>query len=414
MTDSTAPATGDAAAALVLTPPTPAPAVTTQQAAASTQVDAATAQKIEATVKSFVAQLAAMDPRSPDFQKKVDSISKLGSEEIRQSAEVSNRFLDRPAAALERGPLGAGSAVSTSLVQLRRQVQDLDPSKQNLFEPSKLLGILPFGDKIRDYFHKYESSQRNIDAIIQALYNGQDELVKDDAAIDQEKVNIWAMKTRLEQYSYMCQKLDDALTAKVADVQAGDAERGKALQEDVLFYVRQKRQDILTQLAVNMQGYLALDIVRKNNVELIKGVDRATTTTVSALRTAVIVAQALTNQKLVLDQISALNTTTGNLIESTAQMLHDQSADIQKQATGATINIQQLQKAFDNIYATMDAIDTYKVQALDTMKQTIDTLSTEVAKAQGYIDRAQQSDAGSARAQALAGGDLSLPAGAHR
>jgi len=354
-----------------------------------------------------------MDPHSPDYQKKVDSISQLGNNEIRQSAEVSNRFLDRPAAALEQGPLGAGSTVSKSLVQLRRQVQDLDPSKQNLFEPQKLLGILPFGDKIRDYFHKYESSQKNIDGIIQSLYNGQDELVKDDAAIDQEKVNIWAMKARLEQYSYMCQKLDDALTAKIGTLQASDPDKAKSLQEDVLFYVRQKRQDILTQLAVNMQGYLALDIVRKNNVELIKGVDRATTTTVSALRTAVIVAQALTNQKLVLDQITALNTTTGNLIESTAQMLHDQSADIQKQAASATINVQQLQNAFNNIYATMDAIDTYKIQALDTMKQTIDTLSTEVAKAQGYIDRAQQSDAGSAQAQALTSGDLSLPAGPH-
>jgi len=414
MTDPTTSANaGPDAAPLVLTPPAPVPAITTQQAAASAQVDAATAHKIDATVGAFVDSLASLDPHSPDYQKKVDSISQLGNNEIRQSAEVSNRFLDRPAAALERGPLGAGSTVSRSLVQLRRQVQDLDPSKQNLFEPQKLLGILPFGDKIRDYFHKYESSQRNIDGIIQSLYNGQDELVKDDAAIDQEKVNIWAMKARLEQYSYMCQKLDDALTAKIGSLQASDPDRAKSLQEDVLFYVRQKRQDILTQLAVNLQGYLALDIVRKNNVELIKGVDRATTTTVSALRTAVIVAQALTNQKLVLDQITALNTTTGNLIESTAQMLHDQSGDIQKQSASATINVQQLQNAFNNIYATMDAIDTYKVQALDTMKQTIDTLSTEVAKAQGYIDRAQQSDAGSAQAQALTTGDLSLPGGNH-
>ena len=71
--------------------------------------------------------------------------------------------------------------------------------------------------------------------------------------------------------------------------------------------MRQKRQDLLTQLAVSVQGYLALDLIRRNNVELIKGVDRATTTTISALRTAVIVAQALSDQKLVLDQITALN-----------------------------------------------------------------------------------------------------------
>ena len=393
---------------LVLTPPGPVPAVSTDQAAASAQIDPAAAEKITATVGAFVEGLAALDPHSPDFQKKVDSISQLGNQEIRQSAEVSNRFLERPAAAMERGPLGAGSQLSRSLVQLRRQLEDLDPSRQKLLEPSRLLGKLPFGDRVRDYFHRYESAQKNIDGILQSLYRGQDELVKDDAAIDQEKVRVWDVKGRLEQYAYMCQKLDDALTAKITALRPEDPERARALQENVLFYIRQKRQDILTQLAVNMQGYLALDIVRKNNVELVKGVDRATTTTISALRTAVIVAQALSNQRLVLNQIGALNTTTGNLIESTSRMLHDQSADIQKQSSAAAVNVQQLQAAFNNIYATIDAIDAYKLQALDTMKQTIETLSGEVAKAHGYIERAQQAQAGSALA---ASGELRLPEG---
>ena len=123
----------------------------------------------------------------------------------------------------------------------------------------------------------------------------------------------------------------------------------------MLFYVRQKHQDLLTQLAVSIQGYLAIDLVRKNNLELIKGVDRATTTTIAALRTAVIVAQALANQKLVLDQITALNTTTSNLIESTSELLATQSVDINKQAASATVGIESLQAAFANIYQSMDA-----------------------------------------------------------
>src|SRR5207237_787578 len=82
--------------------------------------------------------------------------------------------------------------------------------------------------------------------------------------------------------------------------------------------------DLATQLAVSAQGYLALELVRKNNLELAKGVDRATTTTVSALRTAVMTAQGLVNQKLVLDQIGALNTTTAEMIEGTSAMLHQQ------------------------------------------------------------------------------------------
>ncbi len=402
------------AEALVLSPPAAVPAVTQQQAAVSTRVDDATAKQIEQAVNAFIDSLVALDPHSPEFERKVQSVSQMGNQEIRRSAEASNRFLDRPAAAMDRGPLGAGSHVSTSLVQLRRQVEELDPTRQGMLGGRGLLGHLPFGNRMRDYFSKYQSAQKNLDAIIQALYHGQEELQRDNAAIEQEKVNLWQMKGRLEQYSYMANKLDEAMDARVRTIELSDPEKAKRLQEDVLFYVRQKRTDVLTQLAVNMQGYLALDLVRKNNQELIKGVDRATTTTVSALRTAVIVAQALTNQRLVLDQITALNTTTSNLIESTSTLLREQTGLVYTQAASATIDVQKLQTAFNNIYATMDMIDKFKVQALDNMRTTVNTLSGEIEKAQTYVDRARTAEIGQAHAATLTSGsgdELTLPGG---
>ncbi|HYW27929.1 MAG TPA: toxic anion resistance protein [Terriglobales bacterium] len=400
--------------ALVLTPPAAVPAVSTQQAAVSTKVDDVTAKQIEEAVNAFVDALVSLDPHSPEFQRKVESVSQMGNQEIRRSSEASNRFLDRPAAAMDRGPLGGGSKVSTSLVQLRRQVEDLDPTRQGLAGGRGLLSHLPFGNRMKDYFAKYQSAQHNLDAIIQALYHGQEELQRDNAAIEQEKVNLWQMKGRLEQYAYMANKLDEALDARVRGLELADAEKAKTLQEDVLFYVRQKRTDVLTQLAVNMQGYLALDLVRKNNQELIKGVDRATTTTVSALRTAVIVAQALTNQKLVLDQITALNTTTSNLIESTSVLLREQTGQVYSQAASATVDVQKLQTAFNNIYATMDMIDKFKVQALDNMRTTVNTLQTEISKAQTYVERARTAEIGQAHAARMTSGtgdELALPGG---
>jgi uncharacterized protein YaaN involved in tellurite resistance len=388
--------TGSDAGALVLTPPAPVAPVTDAQATAAVKLDPATEAKLDATVSAFVQSLATLDVHSTDFQKKVDSVSAMGDEDIRQSAQVSNNLLNKPVAAMSSGVFDPTSQVAGSLVKLRRTVEDLDPAKQGILHGTerKILGIIPFGNALRDYFNKYQSGQANINSIVQALYSGQDALRKDNASIEQEKVNLWAVMQRLQQYDYMAKKMDDAVVAQVDKVQATDPDRAKILQQDVLFYVRQKDQDILTQLAVSVQGYLALDVIRRNNLELIKGVDRATTTTVSALRTAVIVAQALANQKLVLDQITALNTTTGNLIESTSEMLRTQSAQIGEQAASSTINLQQLQKAFDNIYATIDQIDTYKQQALGTMKQTVDALSVQVEKSQAYLQRAQRPDTG--------------------
>jgi len=94
----------------------------------------------------------------------------------------------------------------------------------------------------------------------------------------------------------------------------------------------------------------------------------------------------------VLDQITALNTTTSNLIESTSQMLHQQSGAIARDAASSTVEIDNLQSAFDNIYATMDEIDTFKVAALDSMQKTVTALSTEVTKSQAYLDRARANE----------------------
>jgi uncharacterized protein YaaN involved in tellurite resistance len=382
-------------ATLTLTPPAPVAEVAAPQAQEAVKLDPETVAKLDAMVAGYLDAIANLDVHDATFAARAADIRKLGDDDIKASAQVSSRLLDRPVASIKHGGLSGSSEVSASLLALRHQVDDLDPAHQgDLLSTHKLFGILPFGDRLRGYFDKYQSSQSHINAIVNALYHGQDYLQKDNADIEQEKANLWQVMERLRQYIYLAQKLDAGLAARIAQIEATDAERATILKEDMLFYVRQKVQDLTTQLAVSIQGYLALDVIRRNNLELIKGVDRATTTTVSALRTAVIVAQALGDQKLVLDQITALNSTTSNLIESTSVLLRQQSGAINEQAASSTVDIAKLQAAFDNIYATMDEIDSFKLKALDNMSQTVDALTTQIGKAQAYLDRARSRDAG--------------------
>lgn len=375
---------------LTLTPPAAVGPVSVERAETAVSVDPADAARLDQRVAGYLDDVTALDVHEPRFQARVGEIEALGSDDIRSAAAVSNRLLSKPMATLSRAGVGNGSTVSTSLVALRRTVEDLDPSRQGeLLSRRKLLGVLPVGDRIRDYFARYRSSQKQLDDIINALQRGQSELQRDNVDVEAERANLWALIGRLRQYIYLGQRLDGALTERIATIEANDAPRARALKEDLLFPVRQKVQDLLTQLAVAVQGYLALDLIRRNNAELIKGVDRATTTTVSALRTAILVAQALGDQKLVLDQITALNATTGTLIETTGRMLRQQSAEISEQATSATIDLAKLQGAFQDIYATIDAIDGFKVTALDNLSRTIDALSSEVGRASAYAQRAR-------------------------
>ena len=370
---------------LKLDPPEALNAIQPQEAAGLVPLKEAERTQLESKVDSFIEDLVATDANSPEFGKKVDQLTNMGRKEIAEAAGHSNRFLDRPVKAID-----ADTGIGADLTQLRRTVEELDPGRQgNLSTPRKILGIIPYGNKLGNYFQKYQSSQTHISKILGSLASGKDELLMDNAAIDVERANMWKTMGRLEQMIHISKTLDQRLEEKANELNATDPAKAKAIRETALFYTRQRTTDLLTQMAVTVQGYLALDLVKKNNIELVKGVDRASTTTVAALRTAVTVAQALTNQRLVLDQITALNATTATMIDRTGELLKSQTGDIHKQAASATIPLETLQRAFQNIYDTMDTIDRFKLEALGNMKQTVNVLTSEVEKSRGYIARAE-------------------------
>jgi len=370
-----------------LTPPAPVAAVTPANAIAMVQLTPDQTAKLDAQVAGFANDLLALPVHSDDFKNRVTAISAMGNQEIARSAGLANRLLDRPARAMGGGGIfDAGSDVTKQLLSLRDTVERLDPATHgDLFSPHKLLGIIPFGSNLVDYFRSYESSQTHLNAIINGLYASRDQLLHDNADIEQERENEWALMGQLEQFAYLAKKVADELDTRIVSLAATDPERAKILKEDVLFYARQKQQDIATQQAVNVQGYLALDLIRKNNEELVKGVDRATTTTVAALRTAVIVAQALANQKLVLDQIDALNTTTNKLIADTASMLKQNTERVFEQASSSTVSIDTLKQAFADTKAAIDSVSEYKEKALVSFKQTVEALQPAIDDAQKYI-----------------------------
>jgi uncharacterized protein YaaN involved in tellurite resistance len=388
-TAPTAPVAASTSTALVLAPPAPVVVVEPDQAAGAIPVDDAKQVELRAKAADFVSGLAALDMRSPEFAQKVSQITTMGDNDMRAAASMSNRMLERPAAAMGKGATAdAQTRVSNTLVDLRHTVTDLDPNRADLTGMKKVLKWMPGGDKIDRYFDKYRSAQSHLDAIIKALSSGQDELRKDNAAIETEKANMWTTMGKLSEYSALAAALDGAVEQKTAELEAaGRTEDGNLMRSDALFPIRQRRQDIMTQMAVNVQGYMALDLIRKNNIELIKGVDRAQTTTIAALRIAVIVSQALSRQRLVLNQINALNTVTSNLIESTSEQLKVQGAAINQQAASATVDVAKLQAAFDNVFATMDAVDSFRAQAVDSMAQTVQALEGQIERAKPYLER---------------------------
>lgn len=388
-------ASPEPAASLDLSAPAAVLQVAPEEAENGIVVGRDVAARIDEMAAAFVETIVSLDTHSDEYRRRIADINSIGEREIIATSEMSNRLLDRPVRAM-RGTLEGKSPIAKNLVELRHTVEDLDPARNDLGQtsPRRLLGVIPFGDRLRSYFDRYTKAQSHIQGIIRALSNSRTELQADNAAIAQEERALWTEMETLRQYAYMARVLDESIERRIEALAAADPAHAKTLREDILFPVRHRLQDILTQLSVAAQGYAALRVVQQNNQEVVRAIQTATTTTAAALRTAVMVAQALTDQRLVLDQLKAVNETTSTIIESTSALLKSQTADVEAQTTTAGVDLAALQRAWDNVFATLDQIDSYKSSALETMKVTVRELTGQVERSRAYVEEVERSDGG--------------------
>lgn len=341
---------------------------------------------------TWASHVAGLKPKTPEFMEQVRAIQNVARQEITASTNSTNRFLQT---SLQQAKSGGGSGhqadVANTLGELRNTVDELAPEKQDFF--SRLARALPFGNKMQRYFRQYESNQEQLNTILLALDRGQDMLRRDNAALAIERKTLWESMGQLKQLDALLEELDVAVNDKIGTLQnAGDQQGASSMETEVLFAVRQRRMDVQTQMAVSVQSYLSMDLIQDNNLKLIDGVERAKTTTMTALRTAVIVAQALENQRLVLDQIDAVNRTTNDMIDRTSQLLRDNAGRVQEQAVNSGVSIDTLQRAYDNLFATLDEVETFRKSANQNFATSIDRLQSQVASAEPYLERARRSE----------------------
>ncbi|MBQ3408813.1 MAG: toxic anion resistance protein [Clostridia bacterium] len=263
-----------------------------------------------------------------------------------------------------------GSVVSNSLADLHREIKALDPSIINFNQGGFLQKLV---NPIRRYFEKYEKADGVIKDILTSLEKGKNTLKNDNTTLELEEESLRELTKKLKGELALGMEMDEEIAYQIEQAKSNgeDEEKIKFVTEEILFPLRQRIMDMQQMVVVNHQGIVAMEVIKRNNKELIRGVDRAKTVTITALRTAVMVASALYNQKIVLKKIDILNETTSNIISSTSKMLKEQGTEVQKQATEATVNPEVLKQSFQDAISALEDISTFKNQALPKMKETI-------------------------------------------
>lgn len=344
--------------------------------------------KLKELATNNVSAILDLDIESVEKRKAIlQSIDSFGMSSMRTSSE-KNALLQVSVGNLSKTG-DDGGQVAKGLTELHLQLKDLDPSVID-FAKDGVLGKL--FNPLRRYFAKYEKADSVISGIVASLDKGKTVLKNDNTTLAFEQQALRDLTKKLQKEIQLGMLMDEQIDSQIEAAKARNESEDKIrfITEEVLFPLRQRVMDLQQMQVVNQQGIMAIEVVMRNNKELIRGVDRARNVTVSALKIAVTVASALYNQKIVLKKIELLNETTNNLISSTSKMLKDQGAAIHKQSLEASISVDTLKQAFSDVLSALDSISTYKQEALPRMRETINQFKELADTGEQQIQRLEK------------------------
>ncbi len=363
---------------------------------------------LRAQADAQVAQLLTIDPADDEARTAARAAVDAMGRDLQTRSATRSRMLQAPLKELSHGTEDGGE-VAKSLSDLRIEVEKLDPSSLDTDAGwfTRFLGKIPgVGTPLKRYFMRYESSQIQIDSIVKSLEKGRDQLKRDNVTLGDDQQQMRELTHGLTDQVALAQALDAAVVDKLATEIGPDDPRRQFVEEDILFALRQRTLDLQQQLAVNQQGVLAIEIIIRNNRELIRGVDRALDVTISALQVAVTVALGLAHQKLVLDKIEAINSTTSAMIAGTAERLKTQGTQIHQQASSTMLDMDALKQSFADIDTALDEISRYRREALPTMASNIIELDQLTADTEAAIEQMESGTAATTRLESAGTVDI--------
>jgi uncharacterized protein YaaN involved in tellurite resistance len=382
-----------------LTPPEVIEPVGQEVAKTAVPLPPAVSAAVEDQVDRFLAGLLTEDLQSESFRAKLDSAFALGREEVSVAASLmQGRFMERNFMGMESSP------AFKAIQEMRGHLDALNPGNEgDLFQPQKLLGFIPFGNRLQSYFRKYQSAGAQLQKSMEQLYSARDDMQRDVVEIEATRTKLWDAMQKLAGAIQFAESLDTQLYSKVEALKATDPQRAKSLEQEVLFYARQNLQDMLTQQAVCTNGYLALDVLKKTGREMMNGCSRVATTGMSALAVAQTVARATGNQIQVMEMLSGVNSTIENLIAETGRQLNTHVDKTTQFAQDPMIGIEKLKEMFDQTFKAMDAMDDFRSKSIAVMGQNNQMMAAESNRSEQYIDKVRMQQARAATSAQFSG-----------
>lgn len=324
-------------------------------------------QKADSVIKDVV---LAYD----EFKSPAAVITTIGTQELNELKQLS-QVLDTPIKNIMGNEQSPQDQIGKSLIEIKVQADKITPDKFNL-NPGffgRIIGFITGNNALNAYTTKFTSTKDIIQSISKSLDNSILRLKEDNAIFEQDKTRYRKAAVSLKEKIQLLIAVDSVIESKITEEQ--DIDKKQFLQEEVLFTARSHTQDLQQTYIATQQGIAALNLLIKNNVELIRGVERTQRAVIPIMSIGFTIATGLAKQKEILDLTDSINQTASDTMVKNSEMLQKQGAQIQKQAINSSLDLDKLTQSMTYLIQAIDDVETFKVNALPGMKESIARLN---------------------------------------
>ena len=258
-----------------------------------------------------------------------------------------------------------------SISKLEMELRTIDPSNVDFSVVVKGIGKL--FSPVTKYFNKIQHEEENIEEVISSLIVQRNTLSNDNITLELEIDKISDTIKMLNLEYEVGVKIKDRIQAIVDEAKNNNEDSNKIsfYEDEVLTPLEKKLYDIKEVIIVNEQSVMAMELIRKNNKELIRNVDRIKNVTLVAVNTAVAVAKSLYNQKIILKKMDLLNDSTEKLITKTGNSIKTEAYEISKEIDRQGTSIDSLKNSFEKAFSEIAEISLANKQMVEKSEEII-------------------------------------------
>lgn len=240
-------------------------------------------KEIEGQALDYLYKIANVEPNSPDAMVLLEEIGNIGARDIKKLSGLNNSFLSKQMLA---EPMNVENAIE----KFKKVASYLDPYAEKKNTLSKIFGFLSPKESPDEMLQKREKrikeAEKMIDESMSDLYVAQNKLTRMNAAIEVEQEDMEVYMDLIDSKTYLVDVLGKYLKKYIDDQKPA---YGEYLKSNFLFTLNQRTMNIYSEYGVCIQAYLFLEVMRKQNVELINWIKSCSSTKVSSLRTALLI-----------------------------------------------------------------------------------------------------------------------------